>query len=79
LALTPGSSSRIGGEIFVNLVLTARSEFSRSIQEGCLSFPGRLGVMTRYATVEIGGRPYVNDKAIVIQHELDHLNGITIV
>lgn len=67
------------GEVFINPVLTAHSEFSKPIQEGCLSFPGRLGVMRRYPAIEIGGRSYVNEQAIIIQHELDHLNGITIV
>ena len=66
------------GRVFINPILTAHSETSRPIQEACLSFPGKLSVVTRWASVRIGERFYGGEEAIVIQHEIDHLNGITI-
>jgi peptide deformylase len=56
-------------------------------EEGCLSFPGLCGLIPRYEAVtvkfqdlelntyrvELEGLP-----ARVVQHEIDHLNGITI-
>ena len=66
------------GEIFINPILTSHSKFWRSVQEGCLSFPGELGIMNRWVDIKVGGRSYTDEKAIIIQHELDHLNGITI-
>jgi peptide deformylase len=66
-------------EVFINPTLTAHGEYKRRITEGCLSFPGQIGVMERWDWVEINGRRYGMEEAIVVQHELDHLNGITIV
>jgi peptide deformylase len=64
------------GEVFVNPSYTGEGA-CRLIQEGCLSLPGRLGVRPRYAAITMAdGRRYEDEKAIVIQHETDHLNGI---
>ncbi len=48
-------------------------------REGCLSFPGVICEKSRYAHIKVNGHRYQESEAIVIQHELDHLNGITIV
>jgi peptide deformylase len=64
------------------------TEGESSIEEGCLSLPGfRLDVQ-RYARIVVKGYDrYGKDLvveadgllAIAIQHELDHLNGITLI
>ena len=55
--------------------------------EGCLSFPGLSSRMSRYKKLRIKGRmkdgtvfnrTLVGLDAIVAQHEIDHLNGVTI-
>lgn len=60
-----------------------RKEFST---EGCLSIPGIFGKVERAEEIEVKGiNPYTNNKvtiqaqglkAVAIQHEIDHLNGI---
>jgi peptide deformylase len=63
------------GEVFVNPKVIGCGE-RRSIQEGCLSLPGCLGVQWRFARILVDGRGfYRGERAIVIQHEMDHLNG----
>jgi peptide deformylase len=66
------------GGVFVNPILNAHSKHCVLTQEGCLSFPGRLSVVQRYEWVKVNGRRYAGENGIVIQHEIDHLNGITI-
>lgn len=66
------------GEVFVNPVLNAHSKHLVSTREGCLSFPARTGNMRRYEWIEVNGRRYDGEDGIIIQHEIDHLNGITI-
>ncbi|MCL6591937.1 MAG: peptide deformylase [Firmicutes bacterium] len=53
--------------------------------EGCLSLPGRRGYVTRFQTISVTGINLNNRKvsltatdllARVIQHEIDHLDGI---
>ncbi len=67
------------GEVFINPVIDWHSVDRISTEEGCLSFPGITGHMVRYSSIEIGGYRYDMSQSITIQHELDHLNGITIV
>lgn len=54
-------------------------------EEGCLSCPDQNGIVSRYETVKVEalneeGQPVVIEAdgflAIVLQHEIDHLNGI---
>lgn len=66
------------GEIFVNPVITSQSEEDVLTQEGCLSFPNVVGLKARRLWIEVCGRQYGQIEAFVIQHELDHLNGITV-
>ena len=71
--------------VFINPEITATSAELSSYEEGCLSIPSQYADVQRPAELQIQawntrGRPFtieVNDiLATVIQHELDHLNGI---
>ncbi len=71
--------------VFINPEITATSAELSSYEEGCLSIPDQYADVNRPAELQIQawntrGRPFtieVNDiLATVIQHELDHLNGI---
>lgn len=66
------------GEVFISPRILCRGPECIS-HEGCLSFPGEIGVMRRSSYIILqDGRRYEGLQAIVIQHELDHLNGRTI-
>lgn len=71
--------------VLVNPVITPFGEEVDSSWEGCLSVPGMRGEVRRPQTVRveaIGRRGQKIDalwtkfRAIVVQHEVDHLNGI---
>lgn len=63
------------GEVFVNPLLISGTERVQSI-EACLSLPGRTYNVWRYNRIELwNGKQYQGERAIVIQHEIDHLNG----
>ncbi len=64
------------------------SEETNVYQEGCLSFPGQYADVTRPLQVKVEYLDYNNEKQILeadgllstcVQHEIDHLNGITFV
>jgi len=67
------------GEVFISPILTWKNPATVRVEEGCLSFPNLSAFKTRHIGIEVGGR-YYDDlrQAIIIQHELDHLNGVTI-
>ena len=64
------------GEIFVN----PRIEFTREAYftlEGCLSLPGLSVRKRRYYGITLAdGRSFSGTAAQVIQHEINHLNGV---
>ena len=71
--------------IFVNPVVVADPSETLSVEEGCLSFPEICGVVERPANIKVvfqdltGARHELVCDGIlarVIQHEVDHLNGI---
>lgn len=71
--------------VIVNPVLTPVGSGQQETMEGCLSVPGMRGSVTRPSTVRVeglqrNGKPYSNTftgfRAAVVQHEVDHLNGI---
>jgi peptide deformylase len=68
----------IWGDVFVNPKIAHReSEMQR--QEGCLSLPDVIRLKTRcYKIILADNRAYEGQSAIIIQHEIDHLNGILI-
>jgi len=70
----------------VNPVITYKSDEIDSVWEGCLSIPGIKAVVYRPKTIGISG--YNEDEQFVqqmvthyharnLQHEIDHLDGIT--
>ena len=72
---------------FINPVLIKQSRKRVEMAEGCLSLPGKFGVVPRSEKVSIvwfdenGGkhsRGFTKFFARVIQHEMDHLGGILI-
>lgn len=60
-----------------------KDEQEEEFMEGCLSFPGIFGTVKRYVKIEVrweGGGEVLNGfEAILIQHEIDHLNGILLI
>ena len=73
--------------VFINPVMTKQSRKKDEMIEGCLSVPGRYGAVKRPQKVflewydEAGARHrrgFSKFLARVIQHELDHLDGILI-
>ncbi len=73
--------------IFINPEIISYSKEKFNFEEGCLSVPKVKVEMTRYKEIEV---KYLNEKgelklmkaqkllSVCIQHEIDHLNGITI-
>lgn len=74
--------------IIINPVIVASSDETCVYHEGCLSFPNQLADVTRPANVTVeycdihGNTQRVECSGLLatcIQHEMDHLNGITFV
>jgi peptide deformylase len=74
--------------VFINPDILETSLEEETIEEGCLSVPGLYTEMVRPAAVRVQawnekGRPFTLTAdgmlARVIQHELDHLNGVLFV
>lgn len=79
------NTRRFSGTI-INPVITTRSGVKRS-SEGCLSFPGKRIIVKRHKSIMVEGfdadwQPVKLSlrgfAAFAAQHEIDHLNGITI-
>lgn len=76
------------GQFLINPVITVHKGKATSYQEGCLSLPGQRFDIKRAREVVVHalnaeGEPVVirakrKITAIVLQHEIDHLNGILI-
>lgn len=71
---------------FVNPVITWQSDHAIMMKEGCLSFPGLFLNISRPDSVRIrylepDGKlkvdKFIGVSARVIEHEIDHLNGVT--
>ena len=69
--------------VLINPVFT-KKEGELEWEEGCLSVPGELGLVTRAAEVtmeylDLNGDPQTLEadglKAVALQHEIDHLDG----
>ena len=73
-----------GNEItaFINPIITVRSDEKNIAEEGCLSVPGFRALISRSTRIMIlhdhGKTEVKGFRARVIQHELDHLDGILI-
>lgn len=70
--------------VLINPEITPLTEEKKLGWEGCLSLPGLRGAVPRYTKIQVNalnrdGNPFEfiaeNFKAIVIQHETDHLFG----
>lgn len=67
------------GEIFINPEIEEVSSNTPAKLEGCLSLPGQEFWVTRHEWIQLAdGRQYRGAQAQVIQHEMDHLNGVLI-
>lgn len=73
-------------QVIINPVIIRKYGGTIMSTEGCLSFPGKRVRVSRHTRVEVEGLDaegqtikfnLKNLNAIVIQHEVDHLNGIT--
>ena len=73
------------GHILINPKITSRSKSMIEVEEGCLSFPDIYENVLRHEKVTVeytdidGKKKKINVKeieAVVIQHEIDHLDGI---
>lgn len=74
--------------VFINPVLKKKSREKSKMAEGCLSVPGKFGEVARSEKVALSWydehgkkhtRGFTKFFARVIQHEMDHLDGILIV
>ena len=77
-----------GVEFLMNPVIVRASETMEESEEGCLSVPGKYGIVMRHKKFSVQavnrhGRRIAFDAkrfdAIVLQHEIDHLNGVLFV
>lgn len=82
-----GEPWRSGWIAMVNPNITSRSKSTIAIPEGCLSIPGRRRAVKRaeFVTVEYldyelipRTATFTGINSIVVQHEMDHLDGVLI-
>jgi peptide deformylase len=75
-------------QALVNPLITWTSEQEETFEEGCLSLPGVVVEVTRPAQVRVTAQDRFGEpveleadglEARVIQHELDHLDGVLII
>ena len=73
---------------YVNPKITFRSAKKIAIEEGCLSVPGTYGYVQRAAKIRVSyhdtegvkhNEKAIGMAAIVLQHEIDHINGTLII
>ena len=71
--------------VFINPKITYTSKTKIEVEEGCLSFPNVFGNVVRFEKIKVeytnleGKRKIATGKdieAVVMQHELDHLDGV---
>ena len=67
------------GELFVNPSFIARmADGKTDAPEACLSLPGKTFMVERWNTIQVDGKFYTGLHARIIQHEMDHLDGLLI-
>jgi peptide deformylase len=80
--------NKYGINILCNPVILARSGKFKSYGEGCLSSPGFRRDIRRSKEIKVKARTIGGDEviikekgfaAIVLQHEIDHINGVTLI
>ena len=71
--------------LLINPVITSASGKVKYV-EGCISFPGEVVKTLRYSQITVKADNYVGEllfdstnllECVCVQHEIDHLNGIT--
>lgn len=71
--------------VLINPEITKHSETKNSEDEGCLSIPEEVGTVERWSKIELSffdekftkkTRTLTDFDARVVQHEIDHLDGI---
>ena len=68
----------VWGEIFVTPRVVEIKRPVRSA-EGCLSLPGVTALVDRWGWIRLAdGRVYEGQQAVVILHEIDHMDGVLI-
>lgn len=85
IAIQPTRGSDI--TILVNPKVIERSAETETKREGCLSYPGVWVDIARHWSIRVAyddvdgrfSREYQGFEARIIQHEIDHLNGICLV
>ena len=67
-------------EVFINpRIVELRGPF-RAVREGCLSLPNVSTIVNRWSWIRLAsGQVFRGSHAAIIQHEIDHLNGILII
>lgn len=74
--------------IVINPVVVRKSWRMEDGEEGCLSVPGKYGIVRRYRSFKVKGLDRRGERVIhdargffarVLQHELDHLDGVLFV
>jgi peptide deformylase len=74
--------------VLINPEIKSVSKESTSMEEGCLSFPGKFLPIERSKRIKVkamdtnGKKQLIRAKGLLaraIQHEVDHLNGVLIV
>ena len=75
-------------KVFINAEVLEESGEFWSYEEGCLSIPGKTFTVKRYKKIHLSyfnrKGEYISEevsgfKAIIVQHEYDHLNGVMLV
>ena len=70
--------------VLINPKIKKHSLRRDTLEEGCLSVPGKYGLIKRYKSVQVkaqtlDGKPFELEAkgflAEIFQHEIDHLNG----
>ena len=78
------TSSRANQILMINPIVKSKSEETLTMNEGCLSAPGKFGDVKRHIRIKVNywceheeehEKTFYNLHAQVIQHELDHMNG----
>ena len=81
LDITPSRANPI---VMINPIVKAKSEETLTMNEGCLSAPGKFGDVKRHIRIKVNywceheeehEKTFYDLHAQVIQHELDHMNG----
>lgn len=74
-------------QTFINPVIVKRYGGQTTRLEGCISYPGQLVPVIRYKRIIVEGydgdwqpirRKLKGIPSIVVQHEVDHLDGVTV-